>query len=228
MNIKILGTSHIAQESINEIKKNLDEENFDLVAVELDLQRAAALMSNQKNKLSLFDISKIGLRGFLFAKIGQFVQQKLGRMVGVNPGSEMKTALELAKKKRLKVAFIDQPIQITLKKFSKNLTWREKFRFLADIFRGLFFRKREMQKLGLDKLDLKKVPTSKLISKMMGHLKKRYPNIYKTLVVDRNKYMVKQLVRILREDSKRKILVIVGAGHKEGMEKLLLRVDVVG
>ena len=169
-------------------------------------------------------ILQIGVKGFVFAKLGQIVQQKLGKSVGIVPGSDMKTALLLAKKKKLQAALIDQPIQITLKRFSKGLSWRERGRFIADIFKGIFFRKQQMKQMGLDGLDLEKVPTDTVIEKMMGHLKKRYPNIYRTLVHERNQYMVRQLVKLMREHPDQKILCVVGAGHKEGMEKLLLKV----
>ena len=122
---------------------------------------------------------------------------------------------------------LDQPIQITLNKFSKTLTWRERGRFVADIFKAIFSRKKQIELLGLGNFDLTKVPASEVIEKMMDHLKERYPNVYKTLVADRNKYMVKQLVKLMRNNPDKKILCVVGAGHKEGMQELLLKVDVV-
>ena len=227
MNLKIIGTSHIAKQSVNEIKTAVKEFQPEIIAVELDVQRAAALLSKEKNKVRLADILKIGIKGYLFVKIGQYVQQKLGQMVGVSPGSEMKTALMLARKNKLKIALIDQPIQITLKNFSKNLTWKEKFRFAADFFKGIFFRKRQMKELGLENFDLTKVPAEEVIEKMMVPVKKRYPNVFKTLVSDRNKYMVRKLVQLLRKNPDKRILCVVGAGHKKGMEELLLKVDVV-
>ncbi len=227
MNLKIIGTSHIAAQSINEIKAAVKADKPDIIAVELDFQRVSALMSEQKNKVKLSDILKIGVKSYLFVKIGQYVQQKLGQMVGVAPGSEMKTALELARKEKLEIALIDQPIQTTLKNFSKELTWKEKFRFVADILKGIFFKKKQMKELGLENFDLTKVPPEEVIEKMMIPLKTRYPNVFKTLVADRNKYMVKKLIQLLRKNPDKKILVIVGAGHKKGMEELLLKVDVV-
>lgn len=228
MNIKIIGTSHIARQSINEIKKAVEEDKPDIIALELDLRRASALMQKEISKISISDALNIGIKGYLFVKIGQFVQQKLGKIVGVSPGSEMKTALELAKKNKIDVSFIDQPIEITLRNFSKNLTWREKGRFVADIFKGLIFPKKQMKETGLEHFDLSKVPEKEIIDKIVGQIRKRYPNVYKTLIEDRNKYMVKKLVGLLRVNKDKKILAIVGAGHKEGMEKLLLKVDVVG
>ncbi len=227
MSVHIIGTSHISKQSVREIKEAISLQKPDIVAVELDAERAYVLLNGEKTKLSLKDILHIGVKGFIFAKIGQILQQKLGKMVGVSPGTEMKTALEEAQKNKIPIALIDQPIKVTLKNFSKKLTWREKFRFLGDIIKGVLFPKRQLKEAGLEDFDLTKVPEKKLIAVMMKQLKERYPNVYKTLVEDRNQYMVKKIIKLLRENSEKKILVVVGAGHKEGMEELLLKVDVI-
>lgn len=57
----------------------------------------------------------------------------------------MIAALELAKKHSIKVALIDQDIDVTLAKLSKAISWKEKFNFVVDIFRGLFFGRRELK-----------------------------------------------------------------------------------
>lgn len=227
MQIKIIGTSHIAAQSIKEIKSAFHSFTPEIVAVELDVQRAAALLSGEKRKVSFTAIGALGVKGYLFARIGQFVQQKLGKAVGIIPGADMKTALELAKEQKLQVAFIDQPLPATLQNFSQQLTWREKGRFVMDIIKGLLFPKKQMMEMGLDSFDLRKVPEKELIAKMMKNLQKRYPNVYKTLVEDRNKYMVRKIVQLLRSHPEKRILVVVGAGHKEGMEELLLKVDIL-
>src|SRR3989338_1237239 len=226
-NLKIIGTSHIAKQSIEEIKKTVEEFQPEIMAVELDLKRARALMQQQKNKISFRDMAKIGVKGYAFVVIGQYIQQKLGKMVGVAPGSEMKTALEIANIKKLQIAFIDQPINITLKNFSKELTWKEKGRFALDLAKGVLFPKKQMKKYGMEDFDLRKVPEQQAIAKIVSHVKKQYPSIYKTIIADRDKYMVKQLVKIMRKNPEKKILAVVGAGHQEGMEKLLLKVDIV-
>jgi len=226
-NLNIIGTSHIAKQSIEEIKKAVEEFQPQIIAVELDAQRATALMQEQKSKTSIKDILKIGVKGYAFVRIGHYIQQKLGKTVGVSPGSEMKTALEIAHKNNLQVALIDQPIATTLKNFSKELTWKEKWRFFTDIVKGIFSPKKQMKEYGLEEFDLRKVPEEKVILKIISQMKKHYPSIYKTIIADRDKYMVKQLVKLLREHPEKKILAVVGAGHQEGMGKLLLKVDVI-
>ncbi|MAG73929.1 hypothetical protein CL620_06445 [archaeon] len=225
--LELLGTSHISQESVKEITTKIESGRYDIIAVELDKGRAHALLSEQQNKIGLSAIFKIGLKGYIFVKIGQFVQQKLGKLVGVAPGCDMKIAMQLAAQKKLQIALIDQPIQITLKNFSKELTWRERFRFVGEIFRGFFSQKKQMKLLGIEKFDLRKVPASEIIDKMVASLRGRYPSVYKTLIEDRNKYMVKRLVKILRKYPEKRVLGVVGAGHLQGMKELLLKVDVV-
>ena len=227
MPLKIIGTSHIAKQSVKEIAEAMDSFKPEIIAVELDRDRALALMQNQRNKVSMAEILRIGAKGYIFAKIGQFVQQKLGKMVGMAPGSDMKTALELARKNNLKTALIDQPIRITLKNFSRNLTWKEKGRFVGDLIKSLVMPKKQLEQFSLENFDLRKVPRAELIETMMNSLKQRYPSIYKSLVEDRNRYMVRKLVGLAKENPEAKILAVVGAGHKKGMEELFNQFDVL-
>ncbi|MBU4284026.1 MAG: TraB domain-containing protein, partial [Nanoarchaeota archaeon] len=107
-NLNIIGTSHIAKQSIDSVKNTILEEKPDIVALELDKNRFYGLMHNQKRKISIADIPKIGFKGFLFSWIGSVIQKKIGDYVGVSPGSEMKTAIRLAKKQKARIALIDQ------------------------------------------------------------------------------------------------------------------------
>ncbi|MFC1723848.1 TraB/GumN family protein [Nanoarchaeota archaeon] len=220
-NLKIIGTSHIAKQSLDEIHTAFASFSPDIVAVELDRKRLHALFSKEEQKISLSDIRHIGFKGYVFALVGRFVQKKLGSAVGVAPGSEMKLAVELAHKNKLKIALVDQDIDKTLQRFSQALTWREKFRFIADMFRGLFNKKRAMEELGIKDLDLSQVPDKEVIKKMILHLKRRYPSIYKVLVDERNHVMAKNIVKLLHKEPESKILVIIGAGHEEGLQKLI-------
>ena len=47
----------------------------------------------------------------------------------------------------------------------------------------------------------------------MKQVKERYPNFYRVLVEDRNKYMAKKLFKLMRNYNK--IVAVVGAGHEE-------------
>ncbi len=232
-NVVIIGTSHIASESLREIKKTFESFKPEVVAVELDIKRLHALNSKQPQKMSFSAVRRIGFKGFLFAVLGRYAQQKLGSAVGVSPGSEMKLAVDLAYKNGAVVALIDQDIEITLKRFSKALTWRERFRFFADILKSVFRRKKAVSDLGLKgkTFDLSKVPEDELVRKLIRQFKRRYPNIYKVLVDDRNKVMASNIVRLMHDFPDKRVLVVVGAGHEFDLLNLVKkkynRVDVV-
>ena len=204
-NLTLIGTSHIALESVQEVERIISKIKPEVVALELDSARFRALMSNEKRKLHFSGIFRVGIKGYIFSLIGAYVEKKLGDIVGVSPGDEMKQAAYSARNIGAKIAMIDQSIEITLKKFSKHLTWKEKFRFLEDIIMAIIKRPKI-------NIDLKKVPDKKIIHDMITQVKKRYPNVYRVLIEDRNKIMAKNLYRLTQDYN---VVAVVGAGHEE-------------
>ena len=220
-NLILIGTSHIAKQSLDEVKNVISEEKPDIVALELDRQRLNALMSKEKpKKWNLYNIRKVGLRGFIFSLIGAWVEKKLGEIVGISPGSEMKVAVRLAKKNKIRIALIDQEIGITLRRFSKALSWREKWNFFVDLVKAFVLRKKEVE------FDLTTVPDEKIIRKMIEKVKERYPNIYRVLIEERNIIMAANLSKLMEQENDKKIVAIVGAGHEKEIIKLIKKPSV--
>lgn len=219
----IVGTSHIAKQSIVTVKKIVEENLPEVVGVELDMSRYRGLVQEQQNKArpGLSYIRKIGVKGFIFALIGSLGMKKLAKYVGTTPGVDMLESINIAKKNNAKVALIDQNINITLSKFSKNLSKREIGRFFWDILRGIFNPKGELKRMGLERFDLSTIPTEEIVEKMIQHMKKRYPNVYDVLVYKRNIYMAKKIMMIMQRDDINKMVVVVGAGHRKGLKEIL-------
>lgn len=214
-NLVFLGTSHIARQSLNEVKKYIEDEKPDIIALELDQKRIHALMSTEKRKVDIRVIRKIGFKGFLFSLFGAWAEKKLGNIAGVAPGSEMKQAIRIAKKERIEIALVDQDIEITLQRLSKSITWKEKWHFIADIFKAMFSGKKEIE------FDLATVPDKKIIKKLTAKLKERYPNVYRVLIEERNTAIVKNLKALMNSKPDKKILVILGAGHIDDVLELV-------
>lgn len=213
-NVHIIGTSHIAKESFVKIDEAFNQ-NPDIVCVELDAGRFQALLSGQKPSLHPKNIRLVGFQGYLFALIGYFLQKHLGAVVGVEPGADMMYAAKLAGKKQKQLFLIDRNIQVTLKRFSKAFSFREKIRMIWDIVSSPF---RKQQKLSIQ---LTKVPKEKLVNYVLSILKQRYPSLYKVLVHERNIYMVRAIQDIAKKHAGQRVLVVVGIGHLEGMHQLL-------
>jgi len=212
-NVKLIGTSHIAKESIKKIREEFSDLDPDIVCVELDSKRLQGLLSNQKPDRSLSGIKRYGLQGYLFAIIGGYIQEKLGNVVGIKAGSDMLTAATLAKQKNKQLFLVDQDIEITLRRFSKAFTWKEKFRIVWDILRAPFSKH--------ERIDLNKIPKEELVSRLMNDMKKRYPSVYGVLVDERNQVMAKNIYRIMSKNEDKKILVVIGAGHEKELLQLI-------
>src|SRR3989344_5511664 len=120
-NVTIIGTSHIARQSLQEVRKAIEEQMPNLIALELDKQRYVALQNRKSSdKIPLYAIKRVGFKGFVFALIASWASKKLGQHVGVMPGSEMLQAMKLAQKHKIPVALIDQNIEVTLRNSSQS------------------------------------------------------------------------------------------------------------
>jgi len=215
-NLTIIGTSHIAIESVKEVNKKIEELQPTTVAIELDRDRFIALIQKkEKKKFSWEIVKQFGISGFIFTLIGAWVEKKMGKLVGVSPGTEMLIAVKAAAKCKANVALIDRDIKITVKHLFKYITLKEKLRFLWDLFAGIFFRK------GVVKFDLRKVPSDQIIRKMILQVKDRYPSFYKALMKERDEFMAKNLYNLMNKDKDRPIVAIVGAGHENSIIKLI-------
>jgi len=217
-NITILGSSHIAAQSIKEVESIINSIQPDIIALELDAGRLGGLISEPKNGRGL-SISQIGFKGYIFSKIGSFVEHRLGKVVGVKPGAEMKRAYELAQKNKARIALIDVPIITTMRKLSNSITWKEKFNFFIDIVKGLVSfiagKKPEIQ------FDLRTVPSELLISSLVSRVRERYPNVYRVLIHERNIYMARKINLLNQKFPDAKIFAIMGAGHVSEVYEIL-------
>lgn len=208
-NIIILGTSHIAIQSVKQVENIIKRHKPQIIALELDKKRFLAIQA-KKRKFTYKDLKKMGLKAFILNYLGAWAENKLGKTVGAKPGAEMKKAIELAKKHKIKIALIDQNINITIKKLLKNITFREKLRFITDLFTAPITKNKI-------KFNLKKVPKEKLIEKIIKKVKKRYPNLYLILVKERNQIMANNLNRLILKYPNKTIFAIIGAGHVKGI-----------
>ena len=212
--ITIIGTSHIARDSVEKVRKTISEEKPDIVAVELDHARLHAILHGKGARPGLAALKAMGATGLAFYIIGGFVQRKLGRLIGTEPGEEMKTALELARKNSIRVALVDQPINVTMQNLSR-IGLREKLGLARDALLGA---------LGIGekiRIDLSKTPDGQFIKEAMEKVKGMYPQLYKALVQDRNEYMAGMLAKIRRMEPESKIVAVVGAGHEKELARLL-------
>src|SRR3989344_6183867 len=160
-NLYLRGTSHVSKDSIKEVEKTIRKIKPDFIALELDRRRLSILENNQRKRISLRELKNLGIKGFILNLVGAWFEKRVGKKVGVDPGSDMRKAIDLAKEMRIPLVLIDQDIKYTITKFLSRVTFREKVKFLLDLVIG----KKDIH------FDIKKVPSQREIKKIINSIK---------------------------------------------------------
>ena len=212
MPIHIIGTSHIARESIEKVKEAIKEKKPECIAVELDANRYYAMLYKQRGEVKLPFLQKTIL------VLMQKLQENLSKQTNIFPGQEMMSAVEFATMNGVRVAFIDQDINYTVSRLMKKLGFFGKIKlifYLIPAFMGIPVKGVSM----LADFDLNKVPDEKLIERALVELKREFPAIYEVLIDERNRYMARNIKKL--QENFKTVVVVVGAGHVNGITRLL-------
>ncbi len=219
-NIKLVGTAHVSEKSIKDVEEAIESYKPDVVAVELDARRYKALKEGGEGKkeIPVKELLKSNnLAIFLIQTMLAFVQRKVGAEMGVKPGSEMLAAIDAANKRGLQVALIDRDLGITLSRFWAKMSLREKLRMLYSlILAGLG--------IGTKDIDIDKMTQEDVVSDLIEELREFTPSVAEVLVDERDAYLAHNLLEIGRT---RRVVGVVGAGHREGIKKYLERPETI-
>lgn len=215
-NIILIGTAHISQESVDEVRKAIETYKPDIVAVELCKRRYETITKKDKwENTPVTSLIKSNNAYFMLAQTFlSSVQRRLGEEYGVEPGSEMIAAMQEAEKQNLKVALVDRDITITLKRAWRKMGAREKFRVVWGFLKAMLGYDEEE----LEELDLKELMKQDVISQMMEEFSKIAPSAADVLIHERDQYIAQ---KIFDESKKGKVVAVVGAGHLNGIKQLL-------
>ena len=99
----ILGTAHVSRVSAEAVRALLEREPFDAVAVELCDSRFQSMRDPEAfRKLDLFQVIRDGKVGLIAANLAlSAFQRRLAEQFGIEPGAEMKAAIDGAEARRL-------------------------------------------------------------------------------------------------------------------------------
>ncbi|CCQ36936.1 TraB family protein [Natronomonas moolapensis 8.8.11] len=136
--VRVVGTAHVSEASVEEVESVIEAERPDVVAVELDEGRYRQLRGETPEDLDAGDL----LRGntvyqFLAYWMLSYVQARLGDRFDIEPGSDMKAAIENAEALGIDVALVDRDIQVTIQRFWARLSAFEKLKLAGSLAVGL-------------------------------------------------------------------------------------------
>ncbi|MBR3113499.1 MAG: TraB/GumN family protein [Methanobrevibacter sp.] len=216
--LTIIGTAHVSEESVNEVKDAIYEQHPDVVAIELDRGRYQKIRKQmmgieEDENISVTQIikeNKVGL--FLTSTLLGYFQSKIGADVDVAPGSEMIGAIEASQDLQIPIALIDREINTTLQRALNRMGFKEKAKFAYGLIASV---------LGFDDeeedIDIEELKNPENLDELMEMFKDEAPSVYEVLVHERDAYLAGKIMQLPYD----KVVAVVGAGHKPGIERYL-------
>ena len=221
--INLIGTAHVSQESIEEVKSVIGEEKPGMICVELDQGRYNSI--TQKENWENLNITKVFKEGKGFLLIANLAltsfQRRLGKELGVKPGDEMKAAVEIAAEMGIPYSLCDREVQITLRRAWAHCGLWSKCKLLASLLTSAF----TTEKLTAEEIE--KLKDRNELDGMMAELADYLPGVKETLIDERDRYLAAKIWSSVPEDVSadaneaepvRRIVAVVGAGHMQGIK----------
>lgn len=209
----LVGTAHISRESAEVVRRVIERERPDVVCVELDAQRYAAL--SEKRRWKTLDLRQVIRRRQLAALIANLMlasyQKRLGGALGVAPGSELLEATAVAKELDIPVELCDRDVRVTLRRAWGSLSLLQKWRLLTSLIASLF------EKPELDEEELRRLRQQDVLSELMEELGNALPGLKRVLIDERDAYLSQRI----RQAPGQRVVAVVGAGHVAGMSNAL-------
>jgi pheromone shutdown-related protein TraB len=205
----VVGTAHISRESADLVRQVIERERPDVVCLELDRQRYAALSNPER--WDALDVKQLIRDRQLAALVANLMlaayQKKLGGALGVRPGTEQLEAGRAAEALGIPVALCDRDVRVTLRRAWASLSLWKKSVLLSTFLASAF----ERPQLSED--DLRELRQQDVVSRMMAELAEFLPSLKRVLIDERDTYLAQRM----RETSGRRAVAVVGAGHVEGL-----------
>src|SRR5690606_14556327 len=106
----IVGTAHVSQRSVDEVRQVIDQVQPDVVCVELCQARHDALTKDSAFRdLDVFKVVREGKTLYLLAHLAlSGYQRRIGATMGVKPGAELLAAVTAAREQGIPVELIDR------------------------------------------------------------------------------------------------------------------------
>ena len=210
----LLGTAHVSAESVAQVEAAVRESAPDCVCVELDEKRLQALSDPEAwKRLDLISVIRQGQFSTLLANLllSSF-QRRMGLQTGVRPGSELLAAVRTARELGVPVVLVDREIKTTLRRTWALTPWRRRLKLVAGLIESAFDKSEEVSEETLAKMR-----EQDTLSALMEEMGRTFPEVRQVLLSERDEFMAGKL----REAPGKRILAVVGAGHRQGMSGFL-------
>lgn len=212
----VLGTAHVSRASVDAVKALLASESFNAIAVELCESRAQGMRDPEAFKqMDLFRVIREGKAGMVAASLVlSTFQKRLADQYGIQPGAEMKAAMDGAAELNVPLWLVDREVGTTLKRAWHSVGFWQRFGLLGGMLASVFERET------IDEKEIEKLKQGDMLESAFSEFANESAPLYRSLIAERDAYMAARL----REEAGRsvtanpcKVLVVIGAGHLKGL-----------
>ncbi|MEO7064002.1 MAG: TraB/GumN family protein [Dokdonella sp.] len=214
----LLGTAHVSRVSADAVRAILDRETFDAVAVELCEPRFQSMRDPEAfRKLDLFQVIRQGKVGLVAANLAlSAFQRRLAEQFGIEPGAEMKAAIDGAEARHLPIWLIDREIGVTLKRAYRSVGFVDRLSIVGGLGASLLTREEVSED------EIEKLKQGDLLGSMFNEFARESPPLYDALIGERDRFMTARLREQSAYGAVKRVLVVIGAGHLAGIERELV------
>lgn len=209
----ILGTAHVSRASVHAVVEMAGSGDFDAIAVELCPARHQALTKQQQWKeMDLYRIIREKKAGLVMANLalGAY-QRRIAEQFGIEPGAELKAAADAATEHNLPLQLIDRDLATTLKRSYRAVPWYKRIMLSA----GLVMSTVSSEEIDEDQIE--KLKQGDILESTFTEFAEQSPELYEALIAERDRYMAARLRQENRDNAGKRILVVIGAGHLDGL-----------
>jgi len=213
----IIGTAHVSRASAEAVKEMAETGDYDAIAVELCQARYDALTAERKwTDLDLYKIIREGKAGLVMANLAlSAYQRRIADQFGIEPGAEMRAATIAAKERDLPLQLVDRDLATTLRRSYANVPWYKRLYLMAGLALGM------VSSEEIDEEAIEKLKEGDILESTFTEFAEQSPELFEALIAERDRYMAVRLREENKDSSGRKVLVVIGAGHMDGMAQHL-------
>ncbi len=215
--IVLLGTAHVSKASVDDVRELITGQSFDAVAVELCPARHAALTEPDAwRSMDLFQVIREGKTGMVAANLalGAY-QRRLAEQFGIEPGAEMKAAIELAGEHEMDLVLIDRDVGITLRRVYRGLGFFDRLGILGGLVTSLFANEE------ITEADIERLKEGDMLESTFAEFAAKSERLFNGLIAERDQYMAAKLREHAEQSSDHRVLAVIGAGHLKGTAEAL-------
>ena len=213
----LLGTAHVSRTSVDAVTSMASEGNFDAIAVELCPARHQALTKQQQWKdMDLYRIIRERKAGLVMANLalGAY-QRRIAEQFGIEPGAELKAAADAANEHDLPLQLIDRDLATTLKRSYRAVPWYKRMMLTTGLVMST------VSSEEIDEEQIEKLKEGDILESTFTEFAAQSPELYEALIAERDRFMAARLRQENVDNAGKRVLVVIGAGHLEGLARYL-------